>query len=230
MSIPIRERSIIVCHSVGSVKIVRRPGWACSAPDTLYGLELRPLLRVYRCITLDAQFSGRSALFSQGLCHAETLSPLSRPRLPRRGDISVSRILGETGCNIVEVTQTILFGEFAAIFVVQATEGHSAEKLREQLAAGLAEAQVDLSVLVRPTIEGQWGRELNREPFVVTVDGPDKPGLIAVMSRVFARHGVNIESPKAILGEGGADHALFVFEVMVPESVNLDRHAPRADM
>lgn len=136
---------------------------------------------------------------------------------------SVSRILGETGCNIVEVTQTILSGEFAAIFVVQAPEGHSAEKLREQLTAGLAEAQVDLSVLVRPAIEGQWGQELNCDPFVVTADGPDKPGLIAAMSRVFARHGVNIESLKAILGEGGADHALFVFEVMVPENVDLGR-------
>ncbi len=142
----------------------------------------------------------------------------------------MSRILGETGCNIVEVTQTILFGEFAAIFVVQATEGHSAEKLREQLAAGLAEAQVDLSVLVRPTIEGQWGRGPNPGPFGVTGGGPGQARLYGGKGGGVARHGVNIESPKAILGEGGADHALFVFEVMVPESVNLDRHAPRADM
>lgn len=33
---------------------------------------------------------------------------------------TVSRILEETGCNIEEVTQTILSGEFAAIFVVAA--------------------------------------------------------------------------------------------------------------
>ena len=61
------------------------------------------------------------------------------------------------------------------------------------------------------------------EPFVVTADGPDKPGLIAAMSRVFARHGVNIESLKAILGEGGTNQALFVFEVMVPNSVDMGR-------
>ena len=136
---------------------------------------------------------------------------------------TVSRLLGESGCNIVEVTQTILSGEFAAIFVVQAPDGGTGEALREQLIAGLAEAEVDLSVLVRPAIEGQWSQGLNCDPFVVTADGPDKPGLIAAMSRVFARHGVNIESLKAILGEGGADRALFVFEVMVPESVDLGR-------
>ena len=132
-----------------------------------------------------------------------------------------SRILEEPGCNIEEVTQTILSGEFAAIFVVAAPEGSDAEGLRQKLSAGLEAAGVDLSVLVRPAIKGQWGTDLHCEPFVVTADGPDKPGLIAAMSRVFARHGVNIEkASKAILGEGGANHALFCFEAMVPESVD----------
>ena len=136
---------------------------------------------------------------------------------------AVSRILEENGCNIEEVTQTILSGEFAAIFVVAAPDGTDAESLRQNLSASLAEAKVDLSVLVRPAIKGQWGTDLQCQPFVVTADGPDKPGLIAAMSRVFARHGVNIESLKAILGEGGNNHALFVFEVMVPNSVDMGR-------
>ena len=136
---------------------------------------------------------------------------------------AVSRILEENGCNIEEVTQTILSGEFAAIFVVAAPDGTDAESLRQNLSASLAEAKVDLSVLVRPAIKGQWGQNLHCEPFVVTADGPDKPGLIAAMSRVFARHDVNIESLKAILGEGGTNRALFVFEVMVPDSVDLGR-------
>ena len=135
---------------------------------------------------------------------------------------NVSRILEDSGCNIEEVTQTILSGEFAAIFVVAAPE-ENAETLRAKLSAGLESAKVDLSVLVRPAIKGQWGTDLHCEPFVVTADGPDKPGLIAAMSRVFAQHGVNIESLKAILGEGGTNRALFVFEVMVPDSMDLGR-------
>ena len=93
---------------------------------------------------------------------------------------SVSRILEESGCNIEEVTQTILSGEFAAIFVVAAPE-KDAESLRAKLNGGLEAAKVDLSVLVRPAIKGQWGTDLHCEPFVVTADGPDKPGLIAAM-------------------------------------------------
>ena len=98
-----------------------------------------------------------------------------------------------------------------------------ADCLRLRLEEGLARAEVDLSVLVRPAIAEQWGANLNCEPFVVTVDGPDRPGLIGGMSRVFGRHGVNIENLKAILGEGGEGKALFVFEVMVPDSVDLGR-------
>ena len=114
---------------------------------------------------------------------------------------AVSQILGQTGCNIIEVTQTILCGEFAAIFIVQAPENVTEESLHTQLALGLVDAKLDLSVLVRPAVEGRWEDSVVSQPFVVTVDGPDRPGLIAAMSRVFARHGVNIDSLKAVLGQ-----------------------------
>ena len=123
---------------------------------------------------------------------------------------AVSQILGQTGCNIIEVTQTILCGEFAAIFIVQAPENVTEESLHTQLALGLVDAKLDLSVLVRPAVEGRWEDSVVSQPFVVTVDGPDRPGLIAAMSRVFARHGVNIDSLKAVLGQDHSNHALFV--------------------
>ena len=116
---------------------------------------------------------------------------------------TVSQILGQSGCNIVEVTQTILSGEFAAIFIVQAPDTLEQEGLRRMLLTGLEAAGQDLSVLVRPAVEGQWGTGLVCEPFVVTADGPDHTGQIAAMSRIFAQHSINIESLKAILGEGG---------------------------
>ena len=145
---------------------------------------------------------------------------------------AVSRLFGDMGCNIEAMSQTMLSGAFAAIFVVSAPEAAAAPRgdgtcgadcLRLRLEEGLERAEVDLSVLVRPAIVEQWGANLDCEPFVVTVDGPDRPGLIGGMSRVFGRHGVNIENLKAILGEGGEGRALFVFEVMVPDTVDLGR-------
>ena len=130
---------------------------------------------------------------------------------------TVSRTLGESGCNIMQLSQTILSGEFAAIYIVQAPDSLDPEALRRSLAVTLEAENMDMSVLVRPATESAWGKDEVCQPFVVTA------GEIAAMSRVFARHNVNSESLKAVLGEGGSNHALFVFEVMVPDRVDLGR-------
>ena len=136
---------------------------------------------------------------------------------------AISGLFGEAKCNIEAMSQTMIWGEFAAIFIVAAPEDLAAEGLHDFLDAGLKAKGVDLSVLARPAIGEQWGADLKCEPFVVTVDGPDGPGLIGAMSRIFGRHNVNIENLTASLAEESKGHAMFVFEVMVPESVDLGR-------
>lgn len=140
------------------------------------------------------------------------------------GEVSaIARLFGANGCNIEAVTQTMLCGEFTAIFIVDAPDHLDRTSLQALLEKGLKEAEVDLSVTIRPASGIQWGVNLVCEPFVVTVDGPDGVGLIGAMSRVFTRHGVNIEHLTAILGQSEPDKALFVFEVMVPENVDIGR-------
>ena len=135
----------------------------------------------------------------------------------------VSQSLSDTGCNITQLTQSILGGEFAAIFIVETDDATDINSLRESLDAALKAHSVDMSVTVRKAVEGCWGEGAVCEPYVVTADGHDAPGLISTMARVFARHNINIESLKAVLGHGGRDHALFVFEVMVPEDSDIGR-------
>ena len=135
----------------------------------------------------------------------------------------VSSLFGESRCNIEAMTQTTLCGEFAAIFVVIAPENLSLDDLRKNLVDGLAATKVDLSVMLRPAIGQAWGAGLELEPFVITIDGPDGPGIIGAMSRILGRHGVNIENLKAILGEMSEGHALFIFEVLVPKTTDLGR-------
>lgn len=139
---------------------------------------------------------------------------------------AVAGLMEKAQCNIIEVSQTILKGEFAAIFIVTAPAGLDDTALSRHLQLGLAEAKVDLSVLVRPTVEGCWADQQHTQPFVVTLDGPDRVGLIAAVSRVFGQFQVNIEHLKAILGENGPNQALFLFEAMVP--VHTDMTALRA--
>lgn len=135
----------------------------------------------------------------------------------------VSQALSDGNCNITQLTQTILGGEFAAIFLVQATDDTRIVDLRVRLEQALVANDVDMSVLVRKAAEGCWADGVPCQPYVVTMDGPDGPGLISTMARVFARHEINIEAIKAVLGHGGKDHALFVFEVMVPDDRDIGR-------
>lgn len=136
---------------------------------------------------------------------------------------AISRLFGERNCNIVAMTQTMLNGEFAAIFIVKAPPGQDLDELREYLEDGLEKCRMDLSVLARPAIGAQWGLDIPCQPFVVVVDGPDGPGLIGSMSAIFGRHEVNIENLTAILGEDRKGQAMFVFEVMVPDNTDLGR-------
>ena len=136
---------------------------------------------------------------------------------------TVSTLLSEADCNILAATQSLLKGEFAGIFMVEVADDLSLSQLQERLTLGLEKAGVDLSLIVRPSCEGTWGSNLVCQPYVVSADGKDGKGQISAMSRVFSRHGVNIESLRAFLGEGGADHALFGFEIMVPDTVDIGR-------
>lgn len=136
---------------------------------------------------------------------------------------AIATLFGAKSCNIDAMTQTMLNGEFAAIFIVSAPDDITENSLRRYLEEGFQRDNVDLSVMVRPAIGEKWGEDLVCEPFVITVDGPDGPGLIGAMSKIFARHGVNIENLAAILSKTGDGHALFVFEVKVPITVDIGR-------
>lgn len=135
----------------------------------------------------------------------------------------ITGMVGKSRCNIEAMSQTMLKGEFAAIFIVSAPDELDPDGLRRLLEKRLEEAKIDLSVMVRPAVDNEWGADIPCQPFVITADGPDGPGEIGALSRVFARHGVNIENLAATLGAVAPDTALFVFEVMVPENVDLGR-------
>lgn len=135
----------------------------------------------------------------------------------------ITGIVGKSNCNIEAMSQTMLKGEFAAIFIVSVPDEMAPSGLKSILEKRLEEAKIDLSVMVRPAVEVEWGEDKVCEPFVITAEGPDGPGEIGALSRVFARHGVNIDNLAATLGAVAPETALFVFEVMVPVSVDLGR-------
>lgn len=133
----------------------------------------------------------------------------------------VSSTLAEMQCNIEEVSQTILQNQFAAIFVTTCPPTLSLDVLKATLEERITAKKMLLSVTIR-AISKPPTPPIPTEPFVITVDGPDTPGLISGISKVFAEQYVNIENMKAIMPEDDDTHALIVFEVALPLSLDFN--------
>ena len=145
---------------------------------------------------------------------------------------AVASTLAELSYNIEEISQTILKGQFAAIFIAACPEEGSLDEVRCALEAALREKGMDLSVIVRPFEETSLYGPGECEPFVITLDGEDRTSMVASFTRILADQKVNIENMKALMPEpenphlaNAPRHAVLIFEIALPR--NLDRHAFR---
>jgi glycine cleavage system transcriptional repressor len=141
---------------------------------------------------------------------------------------AVARVLCEHNCNIENVSQTMLQTEFAGIFIVSMPNGMGAEELQRALESQLL--PLALTVLTKPCEPSEEpGTAKACEPFVVTTRGPDRKGLVADISEVIARHGVNITHLQAVFKGGDAPgDNIMIYEVDVPQTV--DPQALAADL
>ena len=138
---------------------------------------------------------------------------------------AVSQALLDAGCNIRSVSQTLLQAVFGALFVVAMPEEVDEAALAHTLTTALD--GLDLDVIVHAYPAGAAASRPHAEPFVVTTHGPDRPGIVAAVSGVLSRHGVNVTDLQAVF-EGGdrpEDRIVFLFEQATgrrPDDVEMD--------
>jgi glycine cleavage system transcriptional repressor len=133
---------------------------------------------------------------------------------------SVARALFDLSCNIENVSQAMLQNEFAGIFIVAMPTGMTAEELHPALNSRLA--PLGLHVYTKPCESGEnFCDSCLCEPFVITTRGPDRKGLVAHISEVIARYGVNITNLQAVFKGGDAPgDNIMIYEVDVPTVVD----------
>lgn len=143
----------------------------------------------------------------------------------------VSSTLSALECNIEEISQTILKGQFAAIFIAEKPDALTEDTVHGSLVKAIDARGMSLSVIVRSLDEEAVYHGEPGEPFVITLEGEDGLNVVASFTRIFAENKVNIENMKALmpdLPEGQADaapRAVQVFEISLPLSI--DRAALR---
>jgi glycine cleavage system transcriptional repressor len=134
---------------------------------------------------------------------------------------TISKALFEHGCNLEDVSQTILQGEFISIFIVSMKGSGNENELLAVLRAKLD--PLGLFAHMKTIGAGALSQRQSGEGFVVTTIGPDRPGLIAGITEVFARHNVNIMNLKAVTRvERIPPEYITIYEVDIPPSTDFN--------
>ena len=140
--------------------------------------------------------------------------------IDRPGIVSaMSKVLYERGCNLEDVSSTILRGHFSMMLLVHVPGSVDAETLEADLAA--AGGGLGLTVTVRPVEETT--SEVPAPTHMVSVYGADKPGIIFKVAEKLASLGANItDLTSRVIGEGSAPVYAVMLEVVFPEGTDPD--------
>lgn len=130
---------------------------------------------------------------------------------------AVSGVLFAHGGNIEDSRMAILGGHFAMMLIVSVADDADPQALETALHA--ATAGMDLTVMVRPVKEAR-SVHLEGQPFVLTVYGADRPGIVAEVTGALAAHDVNITDLATRIVEGRV--YVMVMEVTLPPGLSPD--------
>lgn len=132
---------------------------------------------------------------------------------------AVARTLFEQGCNLEDVSQTSLQGQFVGIFVAIPGAGTGGDTLAAALRGRLE--PLGLFVHLRELGAPAAPPARPAEAYVITTVGPDRPGLVAGIAGLLAEHGANITNLKALTrGAEGAQEYVTFYEVDVPAAAD----------
>jgi glycine cleavage system transcriptional repressor len=130
----------------------------------------------------------------------------------------VSTTLASAGCNLEDVTTSILRGYFAMVFVLAAPEGMTEEHLLRRLQPAATGSDLRFSVWPVGADAG------HPEPtHVLTVYGEDQMGIVSAVSSCLARHQVNISDMSCRLHDAGVPVYVLRMEVAPPEELSIEQ-------
>ena len=135
---------------------------------------------------------------------------------------SVTRVLFQLGCNLEDSAMTRLAGEFA-IMLILAAPGRLTQERLERAFGSLAH-RLTLAVHLKALTRAELTSPQRGKPYLLSVYGADRPGIVYRVSDLLARSGVNISdvsthrtSPKK--GKAAKPLYLMVLEVELPTRV-----------
>jgi len=102
----------------------------------------------------------------------------------------VTKVLFELGCNLEDSAMTRLAGEFAIMLIFSAP-GRLTQLRLEQAFKGIS-ALARLVIHLKPLTRSETTPIRRGSPFLISVYGADRPGIVYRVSNLLARLGINI--------------------------------------
>ena len=138
----------------------------------------------------------------------------------------VTGALYELGCNLEDSAMTRLGGEFTIMLVFSA--GPSLSQARLSSAFEPLSGRVGLAIHLKPLGVGELTPQTRGRPYVISVYGADRPGIVFRVSELLAKAGVNItdvSTHRTIPPTRGGKTPLYLLflEVELPERAAVAR-------
>ncbi|MGQ9693852.1 MAG: glycine cleavage system protein R [Thermodesulfobacteriota bacterium] len=134
---------------------------------------------------------------------------------------NVSRVLYSNNCNIEELTQTVIKGQFAMILIATPLIEEVSSELEQDLQNLAVDLDLDINLRIIKKTELTPYSTAATEPYVLTIKGEDKPGLVYGITEVLAEHGINITNLDAQTAQIGDKLEYIQFcEVDVPQTLD----------
>lgn len=120
---------------------------------------------------------------------------------------AVTNALAEVGGDLVEIRQTVLRGYFTMIIAADFPADREAVLVRDHVAAACQRYGVEITLKDPETESPGEDRTNGAEPYVLTLDGTDEPGVMRALSTQLVRYGIDITEMHALRSEEEADEA-----------------------
>jgi glycine cleavage system transcriptional repressor len=131
---------------------------------------------------------------------------------------AVTRTLYEAGCNLEDVTSTILRGHFSMMLFVRVPDDVEAPDLEERLEP----VSREMSLVITVRAVGETPVEVAAPTHIVSVYGSDQPGIVYRVAELLARDDANVTDLTSRV-IGSEEHPVYALMLEVALSGSSDQ-------
>jgi len=134
----------------------------------------------------------------------------------------ITRVLFETGCNLEDTSMTLLRGEFAMMLIVRLPGRRGIQAIERSF--GDIPKVLGLRLMIKPlsAMEARRNQRPAGRPYILSVYGSDRPGIVYRVSRLLADRRINITDMNTrVIGPPRKPIYVMILEIDIPEKVKV---------